>query len=155
MQNSGPKIYPKNGSFCFFLVIQKLRRKYPVDHRHNYIKVSPLRSPTNFKKDTISITLYKLIYFCSIDKKGLFHYIKYQFLIKIFLKTICNFFFGENTLHKVFWATQNKLKHINSAQTLSKFCLYKFSPKLNPICPVNLNQHCIRELQINRTDKIN
>ena len=56
-----------------------------------------------------------------------------------------------------FWAriSQNKLHHINSAKILSKFCLDKFSPKLNPIWekrvlnfkfnafyPVNLNQHC-------------
>ena len=51
--------------------------------------------------------------------------------------------------------SQNILHHINSAKILSKFCLHKFSPKLNPIwekrvlnfkfnafCPVNLNQHC-------------
>ena len=47
---SGSKFYPKNGSFWLFLVNQKLRQKYPVDQRVNYIKVSHLRSPTNFKK---------------------------------------------------------------------------------------------------------
>ena len=49
-QNSGPKFYPKNESFWLVLVNQNLRRKYPVDNRHIYIKVSPLRSPTNFMK---------------------------------------------------------------------------------------------------------
>ena len=59
-----------------------------------------------------------------------------------------------------FWARnlQNTLHHINSAKNLSKFCLYKFSSKLNPIwekrvlkfkfisfCPVNLNQHCTHQ----------
>ena len=50
---------------------------------------------------------------------------------------------------------ENKIHRINSAKILSKFCLHKFSPKLNPIwekrvlnfnfntfCLVNLNQHC-------------
>ena len=78
LRNSGPKFYPKNGSFWLFLVNQKLRRKYPVDHRHKIIKVSLLRSSTNFKKGIISKILYKLIYFCLIDKKGHFYYIKYQ-----------------------------------------------------------------------------
>ena len=81
LRKSGPKFYPKNGSFWLFLVNQKLRRKYPVDHRHNYIRVSPLRSPTNFKKAIISKILNKLIYFCLIDKKGHFYYIKYQLFI--------------------------------------------------------------------------
>ena len=54
LRNSGPKFYSKNGSFWLFLVNQKLRRKNPVDHRHNYIKVSALRSPTNFKKGIFS-----------------------------------------------------------------------------------------------------
>ena len=54
LQNSCPKFYPKNGSVWLFLVNQKLRRKHPVDHRHNYMKVSPLRSPTNFKKGVFS-----------------------------------------------------------------------------------------------------
>ena len=48
------------------------------------------------------------------------------------------------------------MHHINFDEILSKFCLHKFSPKLNPIrekrvlifkfssfCPVNVNQHCI------------
>ena len=51
LRNSGPKLYPKNGSFWLFIVIQKLRQNCPVNHRHSYIKVSPLRSPTNFQKD--------------------------------------------------------------------------------------------------------
>ena len=52
---------------------------------------------------------------------------------------------------------ENKAIHrINSVKILSKFCLHKFSPKLNPIWekrilnfkfnafwPVNLNQYCI------------
>ena len=57
-----------------------------------------------------------------------------------------------------FWARilQNKIHHINSAKNLSKFCVHKFSPELNPIwekrvlnfkfnafCAVNLNQHCM------------
>ena len=49
-----------------------------------------------------------------------------------------------------------QITDIISAKILSKFCLHKFSPKLNPIwekrvlnlkfnafCPVNLYQHCI------------
>ena len=78
LRNSGPKFYPKNESFWFFLVHKKLRQKYKVDHRHIYIyiKVSPLRSPTNFKKGIISKILYKLTYFCLIDIKGHFYHIK-------------------------------------------------------------------------------
>ena len=72
---SGPIFYPKNGSFWLFLVNQKLRQKYPVDHRHNYIRLRPLRSLTNFKRGIFSKTLYKLIKFCLIDKKGSFYYI--------------------------------------------------------------------------------
>ena len=53
LKNSGPKFYPKNGSFWLFLVNQKLRQKNPVDHKHNSIKVSPLCSRTNFKKGYI------------------------------------------------------------------------------------------------------
>ena len=81
LRNSGPKFYPKNGSFWLFLVNQKLRQKDPADHRHNYTKVSPLRSPTNFMEGIISKILYKLICFCLIGKKGHFYYIKYQFFI--------------------------------------------------------------------------
>ena len=57
--------------------------------------------------------------------------------------------------------SQNKLNHNNSAKTLTKFCLHKFSPKLNQIwekrvlnfkfnafCPVNLNQHCSRSTNL-------
>ena len=54
LQNSGPKFYPKNGSFWFFLVNRKLRQKYPVNHRHIYINVSLLRSPTNFNQEIFS-----------------------------------------------------------------------------------------------------
>ena len=80
-QKSGAKFYPKNGSFWLFLVNQKLRQKYPVDHRHNYIKGSFIHSPTDFKNGIISKILCKLIYFCLIDKKGRFYYIKYQLFI--------------------------------------------------------------------------
>ena len=82
LRNSGPKFYPKNGSFWHFLVNQKLRQKYPADQRDIYIKVSPLRSPTNFKKGIFSTTLYKLICYCLIDKKGRFYYINTSFLFK-------------------------------------------------------------------------
>ena len=41
LQNSGQKFYLKNESFWLFLVNQKLSQKQQVDHRHNYIKVSP------------------------------------------------------------------------------------------------------------------
>ena len=75
MRSSGLKFYPKIWSFWLFLVNQKLRRKYPVDLRHNFIKESVLRSPTNFKKGLFTKTLYKLIYFCLINKKGRFYYI--------------------------------------------------------------------------------
>ena len=67
MRNSGPKFYPMV-HFGFSYLI----KKYPVDLRHNTIKVSPLRSPTNFKKSIFSKTLYKLIYFSLIDKEGRF-----------------------------------------------------------------------------------
>ena len=92
LRNSGPNFYLKNGSFWLFLVNQKLRRNYPVDHRHTYIKVSPLRSPANFMKGIISKILYKLLYFCLIDKKRSF------LLYKIptsYLKTIFKQFFLE------------------------------------------------------------
>ena len=72
LRNSGPKFYPKSGSFWLLLVIQKLRQKYPV---------GPLRSPTNLSKGLFSKTLYNLIYFCLIDKKGRFYYIKDQLFI--------------------------------------------------------------------------
>ena len=72
---------PKMVHFWRFLVNQKLRRKYPVVHRHNYIKVSPLRSLKNLNKGIISKTLYKVIYLCLPDKKVCFYYIKYQVLI--------------------------------------------------------------------------
>ena len=54
---------PKRGRFGFSQLIKNYAKKYPVDHRHNYIKVSSLRSSTNFKKGIFSNTLYKLIYF--------------------------------------------------------------------------------------------
>ena len=81
LRNSGLKFYPKNGSFWLFLVNQKLRQKYPVDHRLNYIEMSPLRSTKNFKKIVFSKTLHKSFHFCLIDKKGRFYYIKYQLFI--------------------------------------------------------------------------
>ena len=48
------RISPQKWVILAFLVNQKLRQKYPVDHRHNCIKVSPLRSPTNSKKGIFS-----------------------------------------------------------------------------------------------------
>ena len=55
--------------------------------------------------------------------------------------------------------SQNQLHHISSAKILSKFCLHKFSRKLNPncgkcvlsfkfnaFCPVILNQHCTSKM---------
>ena len=61
--------------------------------------------------------------------------------------------FGVKCLLRI---SEKKWHHINSAGILSKFCLLKFSPKLNPIwekrvwkfklcsfCPDNWNQHCI------------
>ena len=104
LRTSGPKFYPKNGSFWLFLVNQKLRRKYPVDHRHNYIKVSLLRSSTNFNKGIISKTMYKLNYYCLIGKKRLFLLYKIPtFCLKTIFKQFA--FFGENPLHNVCWAT--------------------------------------------------
>ena len=63
---------PKMGQFGFFCLSKITPKKNSVDHRHNYIKVSHLRSTTNFKRGIISKILYKLIYFCLIDKKGHF-----------------------------------------------------------------------------------
>ena len=50
----GPKFYLKNGSFWLFLVYQNCATKHPVVHRHIYVKVSSLRSPTNFNKGLFS-----------------------------------------------------------------------------------------------------
>ena len=82
LKNSGPKFYPKNGSFWLFLVNQKLRQKNPVDHKHNSIKVSPLCSRTNFKKGYI---LQNILYFnlFLFDRQiGCFYYIITNFLVK-------------------------------------------------------------------------
>ena len=65
----------------------------PSRNRHKYIKESALRSPTNFKKGIFTKTMYKLINFCLIDKKGRFYYIKYQiFILKPFLNGLQFFF---------------------------------------------------------------
>ena len=72
---------PKMGRFGFSQLIKNYAKKYPVDHRHNYFKVSSLRSSTNFKKGIFSKTVYKLIYFCLMGKKRRFYYKKYQLFI--------------------------------------------------------------------------
>ena len=104
LRNSGPKFYPKNGSFWLFLVNQKLRQKYPVDHRHNYIKVSPLRSPTNFKKGIISKKIAYCLKIVFKNKDG----ILYSKNDLFFYQTKINYliqYFGDYTLLKVCWAT--------------------------------------------------
>ena len=71
---------------------------FQIIYRHNYIKVSSLRSSTNFKKGIFSKTLYKLIYFCLIGKNRRFYYKKIPTIyFKTIFKRFANFF-GEYTL---------------------------------------------------------
>ena len=59
-------------SFWLFLVNQKLRRKNPADHRHNYIKVSHLRSPINIMKGIFSKKKLQIVQKLFLNKKLVF-----------------------------------------------------------------------------------